>query len=128
MELNDKVRELFEGKNLANLATVGGDGYPQVTPVWVDYDGRHILVNTAQGRAKVRNIRNNPKVAFSIYAPNSAYAPAFVWGQVVEITTDGADQHIDKMAQKYLGEERYPFASPGEQRVLLKIEVDKVRF
>lgn len=126
MKLEGRARELFEAPNLANLATIGEDGYPQVTPVWVDYDGEHILVNTARGRAKPDNVSKEPRVAISIYSAENAYAPAFVWGKVVDITEDGAREHIDKMSKKYLGQDSYPYYQ-GETRVILKIEPEKVR-
>ncbi|MEX2236869.1 MAG: PPOX class F420-dependent oxidoreductase [Dehalococcoidia bacterium] len=126
MEITGRVKELIEGKNLANLGTIGPDGYPQVTPVWIDYDGTHVLVNTAEGRAKPANVRRDPRVSFSIYSTDNAYAPAFVWGKVVEITPEGARDHIDKLAKKYLDADSYPFYQ-GETRLILKIEPEKVR-
>jgi PPOX class probable F420-dependent enzyme len=126
LELTGRVRELFEGSNLANFGTIGRDGYPQVTPVWVDYDGDHILVNSAEGRAKPANVRANPKVSFAIYSESAPYAPAFVWGTVTDLTHDGAREHIDKLAKKYLDQDTYPYYQ-GEQRVIIKIRPDKVR-
>jgi PPOX class probable F420-dependent enzyme len=126
MELTGKAKELVEGANFANLATIGRDGYPQVTPVWIDYDGRHVLVNTAEGRAKTNNVRANPRVAISIYAAESPYGPAFIWGRVTDITAEGARDHIDKLARKYLNSETYPYYQ-GETRLILKIEIEKVR-
>ena len=125
MRLEGRVRSLFEGPNLANLGTLGSDGSPQVTPVWVDYDGEHILINSVEGRTKVENVRRDPRVALSIYSADSLYAPAFVWGRVVSTTTDGAREHINKMSKKYLNRDEYP--SQGETRVILKILPEKVR-
>jgi PPOX class probable F420-dependent enzyme len=110
----------------AQLATVNADGTPQVTPVWVDYDGTHLLVNTARGRVKTRNLERNPLVALAISDPENPYRYVGVQGRVVEMTEKGADAHIDKMAKKYLNKDSYPFRQPGEVRVIVKIAPDKV--
>jgi PPOX class probable F420-dependent enzyme len=117
----DKYRDLFNKKAFANLATVMPDGTPQVTPVWVDYDGTHVLVNSARGRRKVKNMDRNPSVALSIMDPDNPYRYLEIRGTVEEITEEGADEHIDKMAKKYMGQEKYPGRQPGEVRVLYKI-------
>ena len=124
--LSDGVRELLEGPNFAHLATLMPDGSPQVTAVWVDYDGEHVLVNTAEGRVKPRNLRRDPRVALSIVNQQNPYAWAMIRGRAVELTHDNADDHIDKMAKKYLGEDQYPFRQPGEQRLLVRIEPQQV--
>ena len=118
----EKYRDLFDKKAFANLATMMPDGSPQVTPVWVDYDGTHVIVNSARGRQKDKNLRRNPKVSLSIQDPDNPSRYLEVRGHVTEITEDGADEHIDKMAKKYMGVERYPGRSPGEVRVIYKIE------
>jgi len=118
----DKYVDLFSKKAFANLATVNPDGTPQVTPVWVDYDGTHVLVNSARGRRKDKNMETNPAVAISILDPDNPYRYLEVRGRVAEITEDGADEHIDKMAKKYLGQDKYPFRQPGEVRVIFKIQ------
>ena len=118
----EKYVDLFSKKAFANLATVNPDGTPQVTPVWVDYDGTHVLVNSARGRRKDKNMETNPAVALSILDPDNPYRYLEVRGRVAEITEDGADEHIDKMAKKYLGQDKYPFRQPGEVRVLFKIQ------
>ena len=102
------------------------DGSPQVTPVWVDYDGSHVRVNSAKGRLKDKNMRRDKRVAFSIQDPENAYRYIAVRGEVVEITEQGADAHIDALAKKYLGKDRYPFRGPGEVRVIYKIRPEKV--
>lgn len=124
--LSDGVRKLLEGKNFAHLATLMPDGSPQVSAVWVDYDGKHVLVNTAEGRQKPLNLRRDPRVAISIVDQENPYVSATIRGRVVELTHDGADAHIDKMAKKYLGQDTYPFRAPGEQRVILKVEPVRV--
>src|ERR1041385_3889801 len=97
----EKYIDLFDKKAFANLATMMPDGTPQVTPVWVDYDGTHVIINSARGRQKDKNLRSNPAVAMAIVDPDNPYRYLEVRGQVTEITEDGADEHIDKMAKKY---------------------------
>jgi PPOX class probable F420-dependent enzyme len=121
------VKKLFQGQNFAHLATLMRDGSPQVTPVWVDLTGGDlILVNTAEGRTKPRNVRRDARVAISIIGADNAYANATVRGRVVKITHEGADESIDRLAKKYLGADKYPFRQPGEQRVILIIEPEHV--
>jgi PPOX class probable F420-dependent enzyme len=119
--LSPGVRKLFEDPNFAHFATLMADGSPQVTVVWVDIEGDRILINTAEGRAKPRNVRRDSRVAISISHP-SGYPSATVRGKVVELTHDGADAHIDKLAKKYLGQDTYPFRNPAEQRVIIIID------
>jgi len=126
VKISEGIRKLLEEPNFANLATLMPDGSPQVTPVWVDFDGTHILVNTAEGRQKPRNVRHDPRVAVSIFNQESPYSYATFRGRVVEITHEGADQHIDRMAKKYLGRDVYPFRAPGERRVIFKIAPEHV--
>ena len=126
MTLPDTVRALLEGKNFVHLATVMADGSPQCSALWCDYDGTHILLNTAEGRAKPRNLRRNPQVALSVFDQENPYVSATIRGRVVELTSEGADEHIDKLAKKYLGEDSYPFRQPGEQRLIIKIEPEHV--
>ncbi len=123
----EKYLDLFHKPAFANLATVMPDGKPQVTPVWVDYDGKNVIVNTAEGRQKDRNLRRNPDVALAIMDPENPYRYLQIRGKVVEVTNTGADSHIDKMAKKYLGKDKYPFAQPGEKRVLFKIAPEKTQ-
>jgi PPOX class probable F420-dependent enzyme len=110
----------------ANLATLNPDGSPQVTPVWVDFDGTHVIINTAKGRVKAKNLAREPRVAISIADPDNAYRYLGVQGRVVEMTETGGDAHIDKMAKKYLGKDSYPYRTPGEVRIIVKIAPDKV--
>jgi PPOX class probable F420-dependent enzyme len=114
--------DLFKKKAFAHLATIMADGKPQVTPVWVDYDGRHIVINTAEGRLKDKNMQRDGRVALSITDPDNPYRYLEVRGQVIERTHDGADAHIDAMAKKYLGQDKYPFRRAGEVRVLYKVD------
>jgi PPOX class probable F420-dependent enzyme len=122
----EKYRDLLDKPAFAHLGTLMPDGSPQVTPVWVDYDGSDIRVNTAKGRVKDKNMRRNKKVALSIADPENPYRHISVQGQVIDITEQGADAHIDALAKKYLGKDKYPFRQPGEVRVIYKIRPDKV--
>lgn len=117
----DSHLDLFEKRAFAHLATVMPDGSPQVTPVWIDYDGRHLLVNTARGRVKDRNMRRDGRVALSILDPDDPYRRLQVRGRVVEITEEGAWEHIDALARKYWDGRSFP-RRPGEVRVIFKIE------
>lgn len=121
-----QYRDLFQKKAFANLATLMPDGRPQVTPVWVDLDDSHIRVNSAKGRVKDKNMRRNNNVALSIFDPDNPYRHLAVQGEVVDITEQGADEHIDALAKKYLGKDKYPFRQPGEVRVIYKIRPDRV--
>ena len=125
-KLTKGIQKLLEAPNFASLATLMPDGSPQVTPVWVDFDGTHILVNTAEGRQKPRNVRRDPRVAISTLDHQNPYAYATVRGRVVEITNEGAEEHIDRLAKKYLGRDTYPFRQPGERRVIFKIAPEQV--
>jgi PPOX class probable F420-dependent enzyme len=122
----DQYKDLFSKPAFASLATVMPNGSPQVTPVWVDYDGKHIIVNTAKGRQKDKNLRRDPHVSLAVIDPDNPYRYAEIRGHVAEVTETGAAEHIDKMAKKYLGKDKYPFAQPGEVRVLFKIEPEKI--
>lgn len=118
--------DLFEKKAFANLATLNSDGSPQVTPVWCDFDGQHILINSAKGRRKDKNMRARPRVALSIQDPDNPYRYLEVRGPVDEITEAGAAEHINKMAKKYVGVDKYPYGQPGEVRVLYKIKPEHI--
>jgi PPOX class probable F420-dependent enzyme len=133
MKIPDHFLDLFEKRAFAHLATLMPDGSPQVTPVWVDYDprgdgggGDYVLVNTALRRQKERNVRRNPQVALSISDPDDPYRFVQIRGTVVEITAEGAEAHIDKMAKKYQGLDVYPNHNPAWPRVILKIRPEHV--
>jgi len=113
-------------KAFAQLATLNPDGSPQVTPVWVDYDGTHVLINTAKGRVKAKNLAREPRVAISLSDPDNPYRYLGIQGRVVGMTEAGGDAHIDKMAKKYLGKDTYPYRTAGEVRLIVKIAPDKV--
>jgi PPOX class probable F420-dependent enzyme len=120
------ARALLEGANVGHLATLMPDGTPHVTPVWVDVEDTTVLVNSAEGRVKVENLRRDPRVGLSVADSQNPYAAVSIRGRVREITADGADDHIDALAGKYLGEERYPMREPGERRVIIRIEPERV--
>ncbi|HEU4366598.1 MAG TPA: PPOX class F420-dependent oxidoreductase [Methylomirabilota bacterium] len=120
-------RDLFDKKAFGHLATVGADGTPQVTPVWIDYDGSHIRFNTARGRVKTRNLERSPRIALSIQDPENPYRYVQVRGRVAEMTEKGADAHIDALAKTYLGQDRYPYRQPGEVRVTVKVAPEKIQ-
>jgi PPOX class probable F420-dependent enzyme len=124
-QVPDKYVDLFQKKAFANLGTLMPDGSPQVTPVWVDYDGKHVRVNSALGRVKDRNIRRDPRVSLAIQDPENPYRYVEIRGKVVDITQNGADEHINSLSQKYLGNPVYPGRKPGEVRVLYKIAPEK---
>jgi len=125
-KLTKDDKSLFQGKNFAFIATLMKDGSPQITPTWVDVDGDLILINTAEGRVKEKNVKRDKRVAVSIVDSANPYNMVTVRGKVVEQVTNGADAHIDKLAKKYLGMDKYPYRTPTEKRVILKIHADKV--
>ena len=120
-QLSAGVQRLLTEPNFGHVATVMPDGSPQVMPVWVDTDGTHVLFNTAEGRQKARNLQRNSRLALSVTDRNNPYTWVTVRGRVAEMTHDGADDHIDKLAKKYLGQDHYPYRQPGEQRVIVKV-------
>lgn len=124
----DGFRDLLEQKKaFANLATVMPDGSPQVTPVWFDNVGGNIRVNTAKGRTKARNLTPGAPVAVSIMDPDNAYRYIQIRGKVARVTEQGADAHINSLAKKYLGKDKYPNRQPGEQRITIEITADAVQ-
>ena len=126
-KLTDSARKMLEGKNFVYIATVNPNGTPQVTPTWVDTDGNYVLINTAIGRIKHRNVKKNPHVALAITDQANPYNLIIIKGKVVDqVTGKVAEDHIDKMAKKYQGLEKYPHRRPGENRILLKIEPIRV--
>jgi PPOX class probable F420-dependent enzyme len=123
IELSQTARALLEAPNLAFLATAMADGSPQVTPVWIALEDGFVTINTATGRVKERNMRRDPRVAISVAAQDDFYARTSVRGRVVEmIVGEEADRHIDALALKYIGQERYPDHNDRERRVKVVIE------
>jgi len=119
----DQYLDLLQQKKaLANLATVMPDGSPQVTPVWFDFAGGLVRVNSAKGRVKVRNMSEGARVALAIVDPENPYRYIQIRGRVARVTEQGASEHIDSLSKKYLGKDKYPFGQPGEVRVTFEIE------
>jgi PPOX class probable F420-dependent enzyme len=114
-------------KAFAHLATVMSDGSPQVTPVWLDYKDGKVRINTARGRVKSRTMKKGARVALSIQDPDNPYRYVQIRGVVVNETEQGADAHIDSLAKKYLGRDKYPFHRPGEVRVMYEVEPTSVQ-
>ncbi len=122
-----EAQHLLGGKNFAHVATVMEDGSPQVSPVWVDSEDGLVIFNTAEGRLKPKNLRRDPRVAISITNPENPYESLLIRGRAVELTHEGADAHIDALANRYMGVDEYPMRQPGEERVIVKIEPERVQ-
>lgn len=118
--LTEDVVALLRKPLVVHVATVMPDGTPQSTPVWVDTDGTDVLFNTAKGRVKHRNLIQNPAVAISFVDDENPYRMLEIRGRV-DMTEEGADDHIDAMAKKYLGQDSYPFRQPGEERIIVRV-------
>jgi len=131
--MNDQIKEVFAknmdlltGKAFANFATLMKKGSPQVSPVWIDYDGEYILVNTAKDRQKARNVEKDPRVALSIQDPLNPYRKLLIRGKVVEITTKGAEDHINKLSLRYRGTSPYVKRNKDEVREIIKINPEHI--
>jgi PPOX class probable F420-dependent enzyme len=124
-KIPDQFADLMSKKIFAGLATLMPNGAPQVTPVWIDYDGEHVIFNTAAGRQKDKNLQREPRVSLMLVDTDNPYRYLEIRGRVVERTVEGADDHINKMAKKYLGQDVYPFRAPGEVRVIYKIAPER---
>ena len=122
----DEAKHLFENKDFAHVATLNGDGSPQVSAVWVGLDGDLVTFNTAEGRLKTKNLARDERVAISIANQENPYENLIIQGKVVEMAHDGADDDIDALAKRYLDADSYPFRQEGEQRVIVKIAPEKV--
>jgi len=133
--LTEPIVKFFRGKNFGFLGTVNKDGSPQVTPTWIDIiekeeneDGHEeiILINTAVDRLKQKNVSRDQRVSISIVDEDNPYSMVTIKGRVVEQTTKGADEHIDKLAKRYLDADRYPAHSPSVKRIILKVKPEKI--
>ena len=127
MALDERVQALLRAKNFCHIATLTSSGAPHVVPVWVDTDGEHVVLNSADGRFWVRNAERDPRVTCTVMNMENPYEFVEVRGRVAEKTTDGADDHIDAMAKKYWGLDAYPSRRPGQQRVILRVAPERVR-
>ena len=117
----EKYQDLLQKKAFAQLATLMPDGSPHVAPVWFEFDGTNIVINTAKGRVKDQNMRRDPRVGLDILDPDNPYRHLSIRGRVVDVTEQGADAHIDKLTKKYIGQDKYPYRGTGEVRVIYKI-------
>ncbi len=126
MQIPEDFHDIMKSTALAHLATINEDGTPQNTPVWFDYDGRHVIVNSAKGRVKDRNMRRNPRVALSILDAENPYRYVEIQGAIVKIEEEGADAVIDGLAKKYLGVDEYPYRQPDEVRVTYRVQPMRV--
>jgi len=124
--MDDKVIQLFSAKNLVFIATVMKDGSPQVSPVWANYDDGHVLVNTAEGRVKHKNVLRDPRVAVSVVSKDNPLDMTTIRGTVTELIPDYDYSHADKLTLQYMDREKYPFKRADEKRIILKIKPDKV--
>jgi PPOX class probable F420-dependent enzyme len=127
-KITEPIAKLLEGKNLAFVATLMKDGWPQITPTWVDIKDGKILVNTAEGRLKQKNISRDDRIAISVADQNNPYHMVTVRGRVVEQTNEGADEHVDRLSKKYLGVEKYHLRSPNEKRIIIKIKPERIHY
>ena len=125
VKLTKKQEQLLLGKNIGSLAILTEDGSPEVTPVWVDWDGKYVLVNTLQSRAKPRHIERDPRVEIAVVNSENPYQHVRIKGRA-ELVEKGAEEHIDKLSKKYTGEESYPWRAPGDVRVILRILPERV--
>jgi PPOX class probable F420-dependent enzyme len=124
--LSEKARALIARPVLASLATLNPDGSPQITPLWVDIDGDDVVFNTAQGRKKARNLERDSRVAVTVIDPDDQYNVVAFQGTVSDVTTEGADAHIDALAKKYLGVDTYPMRREGEVRLRVTVRTDRI--
>ena len=121
-----KAEQLFQQKNLVFISTINSDGSPQLTPVWGDYDGEHVLVNTAEGRLKHKNVLRDPRVAISVVDHNNPLNMTTIKGKVIEIIPDYDYVHANKLTKQYMGIDEYPFKRDGEKRIIFKIKPVKI--
>lgn len=126
-EIPAEARHLLEGKTFAHIATLMADGAPHVSPVWIDVEEGTVVINTAEGRLKPKNLRRDPRVAISVTNPDNPYESLLIRGHVTEVTQEGADDHIDALAKRYMGVDEYPLRQPGEERLIVRIQPEKVQ-
>src|ERR1700704_3121623 len=125
--IEGRAEELLRARNFAHVATLRADGYAQVVPAWIDVqDGRPVL-NTAKGRAWPRNLERDPRITLEVQNMENPYEYVEIRGRVAEQTHEGADEHIDQLAKKYLGVDKYPMRQPGEQRLIIRVEPEYVK-
>jgi len=118
--------DILDKPAFAHLSTLMSDGSPHTAPVWIDTDDGYVVINSAEGRLKDRNVRRDPRVAISMTDPENPYRSLAIRGRVVKITNEGADDQINRMAKKYMGVDEYPFRTPTEVRVIYYVEPERV--
>jgi len=124
--MDDKAVRLFSEKNLVYIATIMKDGAPQLSPVWANYEDGHILINTAEGRIKHKNVLRDPRVAVSVVSKDNPLDMTTIRGTVVDLIPDYEYEHADRLTQQYMGREHYPFKRDDERRIILRIKPSKV--
>ena len=124
--MDAKAEKLFADKNLVFIATLMKDGSPQLSPVWANYEDEHIMVNTAEGRLKHKNVLRDPRVAVSVVSKDNPLDMTTIRGKVVELISDYDYKHADRLTKKYMGREHYPFKQEGEKRIIFKIKPERV--
>jgi PPOX class probable F420-dependent enzyme len=124
--IDDRAQKLLSDKNFCHVATLRADGTVHGVPVWVDVQDGQPVLNTAEGRAWPRNLERDPRITLTVQSAENPYEYVEIRGRVAERTQDGADQHIDAMAKKYMGVDQYPLRQPGEQRVIIRVEPQHV--
>src|SRR3954463_8849817 len=124
--LNEKQAKLFTDRNWGVIATIREDGSPHATPVWIDYDGENVLVNSARGRMKVKNVERDPRATVTVRAAEDQQSCYVMVSVTATILEEGALEHINMLAKKYLGEDKYPYLGPGEERVIIQIRPERV--
>jgi PPOX class probable F420-dependent enzyme len=127
-QLEGRPRELLEDRNFADVGVIRSDGTPHIVPVWVDVEDGVVRLNSAEGRLWPKLARRDPRITVTVQNMQNPYEYAEIRGHVVDATHEGADEHIDALAKKYLGQEKYPFRRPGEQRVMFRIAPDRVHY
>jgi PPOX class probable F420-dependent enzyme len=125
VRLTEQAKKLIDGKNFASVATLMPDGSPQVAPVWIERDGDTVVINATVARQRYRNLKRDPRVALAVYDQNNPYSKVLIRGTATEITTKGAEEHIDKLSMKYHGK-KYPNHIVGESRVIIRIRPEHV--
>ena len=124
--LRDRDRRILEAPNFASVATLMPNGSSHVSTIWIDVDGDDVVFNTSEGRVKTVNIRRDPRVSISVFDQDDPYEQVVIRGTVVDLTHDGAEEHIHRLAKKYLGVDAYPWLETGEQRVIVRVRPDRV--
>jgi len=123
--LPQSVKKILQDKAYGHVVTFNAEGKPQLTMVWVDGEGDEVLFNTADGRLKPKNLRRDPRVIISVQDHNDPQSYMVFHGNA-SVTESGADEHIDTLAKRFLGVDKYPFRQPGEKRLLVRVKVDRI--